>query len=222
MDKAILYLDTCVLLDMFRDPTRNDIRIHEHESSRVLLEIVMTGGKIESCIGAQVEREFHENVGKVQCEAERKLKALAQKVGKLDHLASLHGSRGKADIRHWAGHIERSRSFAERWIQAGSIIQPPVDIEVRAFRRASAHRTPARKGSASSLSDCVVLETCLEHLRVLRDNGRVAPAVFVSSKTRDYAAQDRTRIRDDVEDEFRSLNLRYAPNMGAARGLLGL
>ena len=57
---------------------------------------------------------------------------------------------------------------------------------------------------------------------MLRTSGRVASAVFVSSNTRDYAAEDRTRIRDDVGQEFHSLNLLYAPNMGAARGLLGV
>lgn len=222
MNKAVLYLDTCVLLDMLRDPTRDDIRIHEHESCKAVLEAVTTGGEVEICIAEQVEQEFLENVEAVQDEAERKLKAIEQKIQKLDGLASLHGSPGKADLRHWNGHVKRSRDFAGLWMQASSVIRQSDAIAERAFRRALEYRTPARKGSTSSVQDCLVLETCLEHLHVLRTGGRVASAVFVSSNTRDYAAEDRTRIRDDVGQEFRSLNLLYAPNMGAARGLLGI
>ena len=41
-------------------------------------------------------------------------------------------------------------------------------------------------------------------------------------RTRDYAAADRTTIRDEIKGEFQSLGLEYAPGMGAARGLLRL
>ena len=72
------------------------------------------------------------------------------------------------------------------------------------------------------MKDCVILETYLEHIRSLRDQGRTASAVFVSSNTRDYAADDRTTVRDDIKHEFQSLGLEYAPSMGAARGILKL
>ena len=182
----------------------------------------MSGRKVEICIAEQVEREFRKNVETVQDEAERKLNTLKRTIEKLDDLAALHGSPGKADLRHWNGHVGRSRSFAELWIQASSIVQQSDAVATRAFHRAMAHKTPARGGSTSSVQDCLVLETCLEHMHRLRSDGRMASAVFVSSNTRDYAAEDRTRIKHDVEQEFRSLNLLYAPNMGAARGLLGI
>ena len=72
------------------------------------------------------------------------------------------------------------------------------------------------------MKDCVILETYLEHIRSLRDKGRTATAVFVSSNTSDYAADDKTTIKDDIKDELESLGLEYASNMGAARGLLKL
>ena len=72
------------------------------------------------------------------------------------------------------------------------------------------------------MKDCVILETYLEYIQSLRAKGRTATAVFVSSNTRDYAADDKTTIKDDIKDEFQSLGLEYAPNMGAAKGLLKL
>ena len=69
---------------MLRDPTRDDMRIHEHESSRVVLETAVSGRKVEICVAEQVEREFHKNVEAVQDEAECKLKALKRTIEKLD------------------------------------------------------------------------------------------------------------------------------------------
>ena len=46
--------------------------------------------------------------------------------------------------------------------------------------------------------------------------------VFVSSNIKDYAESESTALRTDIESEFRSIGLEYAPNMGAARYLLSL
>ena len=89
------------------------------------------------------------------------------------------------------------------------------------LRRVTQARTPARRGK-QSIKDCVILETYLEHIQLLRNAGRNAPAIFVSSNTQDYASENRTTIKDDIKSEFQALNLRFAPNMGAARGILGI
>ena len=72
------------------------------------------------------------------------------------------------------------------------------------------------------MKDCVVLETYIDAVRTLRNAGRESPTVFVSPNIRDFAATDRTTIREDVRKEFEAIDLQYAPNMGAARGFLGL
>ena len=72
------------------------------------------------------------------------------------------------------------------------------------------------------MKDCVILEPYLEHIRSLRARGRTATDVFVPSNTADYAADDKTTVRNDIKNEFQSLGLEYAPSMGAARGILRL
>ena len=47
-------------------------------------------------------------------------------------------------------------------------------------------------------------------------------AVFVSSNTKDYAETNGAVVRKDLENEFKSLGLEYAPNMAAAKYLLDL
>ena len=111
--------------------------------------------------------------------------------------------------------------MAGRWLKVGTEVPDSEDIIGRAFLRLNEARTPARKGK-DAMKDCVVLETYIDAVRTLRNAGRESPAVFVSSNIRDFAATDRTTIREDVRKEFEAIDLQYAPNMGAARGLLGL
>ena len=58
MDIPVLCLDTCILLDMLRDPTRKDVRVHEHNSSLVLLTAAQSGSAFEVFLAEQVEKEF--------------------------------------------------------------------------------------------------------------------------------------------------------------------
>lgn len=221
MDIPVLCLDTCIVLDILRDPARKDVRVHEHEASLALLSAAQSGTALETLVAEQVSREFLANVQQVQQDATRSIAALTRQVGKLNKLVALYGASRPIDLAHWNGHDLRSRNTAERWLQVGTTVRQTSNTLSNAFLRVNQALTPASRGK-QSMKDCVILETYLEHIRSLRAGGRTAPAVFVSSNTKDYAAADKTTIKDDIKDEFQSLGLEYAPNMGAARGLLKL
>lgn len=63
MDIPVLCLDTCVVLDIVRDPVRNDARIHDHASSLALLGAVQSG-ELESLAANQVDLEFRDHMEK--------------------------------------------------------------------------------------------------------------------------------------------------------------
>lgn len=69
--------------------------------------------------------------------------------------------------------------------------------------------------------DCIILETYLEHIRSARRAGLGASIVFVSSNTTDYAPSA-ARLTEDMASEFADLEMGFAPNMAAAKVLLGL
>ena len=221
MDLPVLCLDTCVVLDILRDPARKDVRVHEHEASLALLAAAQSGTALETLVAEQVSQEYLANVERVQQDAGRSIGALTRQVGKLNALVALYGPSRPVDPGHWKDHDRRSRDAADRWLQVGTTVRETSDTVRNAFLRLNQARTPASRGK-QSMKDCAILETYLEHIRSLRAGGRTATAVFVSSNTRDYAADDRTTIGDDIKDEFHSLGLEYAPGMGAARGLLKL
>ena len=219
IDIPVLCLDTCILLDMLRDPTRENVRVHEHNSSLVLLMAAQSGAAFKVCVADLVKKEFLDNVIEIEKDARKRVKAFQDQVEKLNSLVSLHGTPQPIDLQHWNGHEKRCRSLADQWMQAGMIVKKSEVTLANAFHRVTQARTPARRGK-QSMKDCVILETYLEHIQSLRSAGRTAPAVFVSSNIRDYASEDKTTIKDDIRTEFQSLDLRFAPNMGAARGIL--
>ena len=217
----ILCLDTCAILDILRDPTRRDVRIHEQEASLVLLRAAESGSNLEALIADQVSIEFRDNVQKVEKDAADGLSKLRDQIDKLDKLTTLHGLPGQVNPNHWKDYVVRCRNVAERWLKASTPVAQSDQIVVNAFRRVSQARSPAQKGK-DSMKDCVILETYLEYIRRRRNDGLTAVAVFVSSNTKDYAETNGAVVRKDLENEFKSLELEYAPNMAAAKHLLGL
>ena len=221
MDIPVLCRDTCVVLDILRDPARKDVRVHEHEASLALLSAAQSGTALETLVAEQVNREFRDNVEQVQQDAKRSIGALTRQIGKLNALVALYGTLCPLDPAHWKDHDQRARNVAECWFQLSTTVRQTSNTIPNAFLRLNQARTPASRGK-QSMKDCVILETYLEHIRSLRAKGGTATAVFVSSNTGDYAADDKATIRNDIKDEFQSLGLEYAPSMGAARGLLKL
>lgn len=214
-------LDTCAILDILRDPTRKDVRVHEQRASLELLSEAESRQRLNAVVTDLVLTEFHENVQRVQQDSEHRIEGVRDQVAKLDELSALHGSPGEADSSHWINHAVRCRQAAERWLEVSTVVSRSEQIELAALRRSTQARAPAGRGK-DAIQDCIILETYLEFVRGLRENGLRARAVFVSSNTKDYGESNSTALRTDIEGEFRSIGLEYAPNMGAAKYLLSL
>ena len=206
---------------MLRDPTRKDVRIHEQKASLELLTEAESRQQLNAIVTDLVLTEFRENVQRIQEYSESRIAGLRNQVAKLDGLANLHDSPGEADSSHWIDHAVRCRRAAERWLEASTVVSRSEQIELAAVRRSTQARAPAGRGK-DAIHDCIILETYLEFVRGLREDGLTAPVVFVSSNTKDYAERASMALRTDIEGEFRSIGLEYAPNMGAAKHLLSL
>lgn len=204
-----------------RDPTRETIRIHEHEASLTLLRAAESDKKLIVLVADHVREEFGGNADNVQAEAKRAIVKFQNRLDELNALTGLYGSSRQIDASHWEDHELRCREVADRWLKVGDSISHSDQILSRASSRSIQARSPARKGK-DSIKDCVILETYLDRVRKLREDGLTAPIVFVSSNTRDYAelSEGEAEVRNDIKDEFESLELEYAPNMAAAKHFL--
>lgn len=216
----IIYLDTCSILDIIRDPTRDNILVDGRRASLELLNKAESG-KLKVFISERVYREFSDHVQEVQNETERKLIKIRGIITKMDELACIHGASGTIDSSHWNGYVERCRKVADRWLNIGTSMPLSDEIQLKASYRVQQPLAPARRGK-DSFKDCLIIETYLEHIDKLRNNGLTAKAVFASSNIRDFAGTRSIIIHEYLQEPFDSLGLQYAPNMGIAKYHLGL
>lgn len=217
----VLCLDTCSILDVMRDPTRESVRPHDALAILDLLSKMETGSELMGLVAEQVHFEFNEHAPRVQSEAEQALERLQVQLKRIDNIAAVFGATAKADLLHLNPHVTRARAVVDRIITAATAAPAAPDIASRALTRLNQARTPARKGK-DSMKDCVVVETYLDAVAKLRAGGLEAKVVFTSSNTKDYAGETGVRLRPDLASEFAALGIEYASSHGEAKHLLGL
>ena len=107
----------------------------------------------------------------------------------------------------------------ERWLTQIVKVTPSDSVPAKAFARMNACLAPARRGKESS-KDCLIYETYIEVVTILRNAGVEAPIVFLSSNTTEYLTE--RSLKAEIESDFGKLNIKYAKNMSAAKNALGL
>ncbi|HEX7642019.1 MAG TPA: PIN domain-containing protein [Burkholderiaceae bacterium] len=217
----ILCIDTCSVLDVMRDPTRNTSNPHNVRAALDLLNHLETGTALIGLIATQVHTELTEHLQPIHEEAEESIKRLKAQVAKVDTIASAFGATTVTDMDHLDLHVPRARQAVDRWINASILVPQGGNIPGLALARLNSAITPAKKGK-DSMKDCVVIESYLDVTRTLRGAGLTTKIVFLSSNTSDYVGNSGSMLKPDLGTEFSSLNMEYAPNMGAAKFQLGL
>jgi len=216
----VLCTDTCAVLDILRDPTRDTARAHERLAAQALLAAMTTGPRLASLVADQVRREFAENLPKVEQEATQALTKLRERVIRTNEIDKVFGGTGVVDLSHLDDHVQRARAVADDWMAASNTVSPSPAIAGRAFARLMEPRTPGKRGQ--SMKDCVVIETYLDVVSALRVAGLASRIVFASSNTADYANERRGVLNADLQAEITTLNIQYAPNLSAAKHWLDL
>jgi prepilin-type processing-associated H-X9-DG protein len=221
LDAPVLCLDTCSILDLIRAATNENANPIEFVASLALLEKMEGGRSLKALLAQQVYEELGDNLLNVQKEAETALDKWKLRLDKMDSIMETFGATAKANIAHWDGHVGRATLLANRMASATIRTQAPSDVAQKVFNRVGRAITPAKKGK-ESMKDCIVIETYLASIANLRNKGLTAKVVFVSSNIRDYAGESGVKLKPDLAAEFAALSMEYAPNMGAAKFMLGL
>ena len=94
----ILFFDTCSILDIMRDPTREAARPSELRDSMTLVLSAEVGGL--TCVMAeQVHTEFGEHYQRVQEEAGRALDKLKEQIARVNEISAIFGGPGALDTK---------------------------------------------------------------------------------------------------------------------------
>lgn len=215
----VIFVDTCSILDIMRDPTRDTVKVNERQAALDLV-CIAEKGELWCGMAEQVALEFAQHDQSIQDEAKQKLANLRTCVERIDTLSGILGVAGTIDFSHLDDLVQRARGLVQRWLDQLNQIVPAPNILPKAFARMNACIAPATRGKDSS-KDCLIYETCLEAATKLRVAGAVQPIVFLSSNIKEYSANSGL-LNSEIEREFTPLNLQFAPNMAAAKHQLGL
>ncbi len=215
---AMLYLDTCILLDIVRSPVSTDIDADSAKYARSLLARSHSRPRsIWLVTSATVENEWHENIEGVQKAAENEIRKVESR-----RMHFLSAAKATTDFQYQHGQAESSldlanklRSIAESLLHSCLIISPSNEHILNAMSRVKRYSPPAKRGKAEP-KDCEIYELFLGLCGELRARGASDNFVFVSSNTKDYGRDNSGGIQAELVD----LNAKYTSRLAWAEAAL--
>lgn len=217
----VLFLDTCAILDVVRDITRDTFLQADAAACVSILNAAETGTDVVVCVASQVTTELAANLADVEDEAQKRLAKYLAEARRIDAVAAIFGAQGANNTTHLVDHVVRAKGVMSRWSAIGVPLQSDEVVVGAAWHRVANARAPARKGK-ESMKDCVVVETYLHAAKQLRSAGLISKMVFASSNTKEFHQAGTSHLHPDLAADFGPLKLEYAPNHGAAKHLLGI
>jgi hypothetical protein len=214
----VLCIDTCSLLDIMRDPTRDEMKPHERKAAIDLLD-PLEKGDLVCLIAEQVDREFNEHAPTVQDEAMTAIRKLRERVERVNQIHNTLLPAISISLTHLEALVAPTLQIVQRWRNASVLVPRTTDALTRAMERVNRNVSPARKGK-DSVKDCLVLESYLGAMADLRSAGLPANAVFLSSNRKEYLGETNV-LKTDLQPDFAQTNMAYATNMGQAKVTLG-
>lgn len=221
LGSPVLCVDTCTVLDVIRDITRETVLLTDVDAGLALLTMAETGSDLVVLMAEQVAIELATHVSGVENEAKNSLMKFQSQAERIHDVATAYGAEGALQVHHLDDHVNRARAVLDRWRSIARLVPHNDGVASRAFRRVNAPRTPARRGK-ESMKDCVIVEAYIEVASQLRAAGLSAPIVFASSNTKEYYAPNTKHLQSDIVADFGAVSMEYAPNFGAAKYSLRL
>jgi hypothetical protein len=210
----VLFLDTCILLDIIRSPNRC-LRNYAMQAWELLRLASLTPPACLIVVSSYVPGEWNTNVEEVTEE-------VAKHFGKMkEHASHFHDACevlgiavgfGRADYAQPKLH-ERLRDLSKQLLDAAICLNRDAESRERAFHRVESKTAPSRKGGG--LVDCAIIEECLTVCRGSRVAGFTRKCVFCTSNTADYCEVG-GRLHPALDLEFIACGLTFAKNLSGA------
>lgn len=214
----MLYLDTCVFLDIVRSPVRDSIG---SDSAKVAQSLIRRSASNPRSLwlvtSATVEMEWQDNIDGVFEEVEREILKLESR---RRHFLSAANAATNTQYQH--GQIESALDLAKKLkfvskslLDACAIVIPEDLHLLGAMKRVKQYLPPAKRGKAEP-KDCEIYELFLGLCRELRTRGVANDFVFSSSNTEEYGQKN----SGGIQPELASVGAKYASNLAWAEAVL--
>ena len=221
LNAPVLMLDTCVLLDVVRDITRQDVQLHNVKAAMTMLRAAESGTDLVLLMAVQVSAELQDNLPDVEQGAVTALEKFRDQAKRVDQVAAAFGAAGTMATSHLADHVTRARATMDRWERAALPAAPSTGVPARAIHRVVNAIAPSRRGKDST-KDCLIVETYFEAAAQLRAASFTGKVVFGSSNTDDYVDKATGKLYIALGTEFASHGIEYARNFGSMKHALGI
>jgi hypothetical protein len=214
----VLLPDTCAILDLMRDPTREHFSADQVEAARRILQMAEARQRrLWLPITAQVLAERRENQANIKQESEVKIRKLEENVQHVQRILGAHGLNTTAIAPSLVASDfpAKSSDLVNKYFAKAEHVSNARDVNRRAIARMAANRAPSKRGQQTK--DCIVIESYLSLARLLRQEGLQFQIVFFTTNTQDYSdPQDKGAIHPELVAEFGIVNMRYAVNFQMA------
>ncbi len=209
----ILFLDTCIFLDIVRS-TMLCLEGYTEAASRLLKMVSDPSPTCLIVISSAVPDEWARNIDDVTKSVSKHLAQIERQSLHFHEACRALGiglalNRGGYD----AYGLELTlRSLSEQLLDASGRLDHDDRIPSRAFRRVVNKIPPA--SAKREWQDCYIIEDYLETCRTLRLMGHGSKLVFCTSNKNDYCLN--ADLHPELANEFDEFGLNFKPNLPGA------
>ncbi len=182
----VLFLDTCILLDIIRATHR--CLGTGYVSRAVELRDLLTAvpPRCVLVVASMVPAEWNDNASNVRDEIRGHLVKIQDQASHFHQACNALGIPLGYGMPSYLGANLPDRLFdlSQQLLNLAVQLDPDGGCSVKGVNRVVAKAPPSRQGG--EVKDCVIVEECLELARLLRANSFARKCVFCTSNTNDY------------------------------------
>jgi hypothetical protein len=210
-DKPVLFLDTCVLLDIIRS-TQRCLKDYAARASELLTLISDSPPACALILSSIVPQEWADNAPTVMDETSRHLRSMEEQSAHFHAACQALGLAMPAPRTQYgqSGLAEALRDLSRSLVDHAVILDEQTDSRIKAFNRVVNRIPPAmRKGE---VKDCAIIEEYLAVCRGLQAAGFMRKRVFCTSNTEDYCEAGGV-LHSHLAIEFAGCALSFTKNL---------
>ena len=210
-NRPVLFLDTCILLDIIRS-THRGLRGYAAQASELSGRLLDSPPACLLVLSSIISREWEDNAPAVMEETSRHLRTMEEQSGHFHDACQALGIFTATPRTPYGGMglaealCDLSRSLIDRAV----LLDADAGCRVKAVERVVNKIPPAlRKGE---VKDCTIIEEYMAVCRGLQASGFARKCVFCTSNTEDYCVTG-SGLHPHLTGEFNGCMLTFTKNL---------
>ncbi|MCK5565616.1 MAG: DUF4935 domain-containing protein [Planctomycetes bacterium] len=204
---AVLFLDTCAILDIIRAINRRSSS--DMRDAKTFLDKRNSGDiNCKIILSSLIQQEYDKHLKSTTEEIGKFFRVLSDLEDELAIAQSAFGYNINTSTPDVTALTNQILSLTDNIINNSIHILGQDNLYSAAGHRAASDRPPAKKGK-NEYKDCLIVEECLEICKQLQQGKKVVPLFFLSSNTKDFCIAQTTEIKKELATEFSQYGLEY-------------